>query len=98
VAIVGQSAFGAEVYKLIQSNGHTIVGVFTIPDVKGKEDILGKKVHVHAKCVHLPNWDKFESSLCHWQVFTVLKFGRQFLCVASLFTKISEYLLRVVYR
>ncbi|XP_064632154.1 cytosolic 10-formyltetrahydrofolate dehydrogenase-like [Lineus longissimus] len=42
VAVIGQSAFGAEVYKLIRSNGHAIVGVFTIPDVNGKEDILAQ--------------------------------------------------------
>eukprot|EP00040_Diaphanoeca_grandis_P000803 m.16504 g.16504 ORF g.16504 m.16504 type:complete len:921 (-) comp11077_c0_seq1:330-3092(-) len=43
VAIIGQSAFGAEVYKKIASAGHEIVGVFTIPDdKKGKPDPLAQ--------------------------------------------------------
>lgn len=40
VAIIGQSQFGMEVYKNLRAKGHEIVGVFTIPDVKGKPDIL----------------------------------------------------------
>ncbi|PAA87335.1 hypothetical protein BOX15_Mlig002171g1, partial [Macrostomum lignano] len=42
IAIIGQSAFGAEVFKLLQSKGYDIVGVFTIPDKGGKEDILAQ--------------------------------------------------------
>lgn len=38
VAIIGQSQFAVEVYRLLKKNGHTIVGVFTIPDVKDKAD------------------------------------------------------------
>ncbi|XP_038054294.1 mitochondrial 10-formyltetrahydrofolate dehydrogenase-like isoform X2 [Patiria miniata] len=40
IAVIGQSQFGEEVYKLIRSNGHEVVGVFTIPDVNGKPDQL----------------------------------------------------------
>ena len=40
LAIIGQSVFGAEVYKQLKADGHTIVGVFTIPDSGGKEDPL----------------------------------------------------------
>ncbi|ESP04553.1 hypothetical protein LOTGIDRAFT_237306 [Lottia gigantea] len=40
IAVIGQSLFGAEVYKLLQRNGHEIVGVFTVPDVNGKADPL----------------------------------------------------------
>lgn len=40
VAVIGQSQFGLEVYKRLRSKGHEIVGVFTVPDVKGKPDIL----------------------------------------------------------
>ncbi|CAL1526963.1 unnamed protein product [Lymnaea stagnalis] len=40
IAIIGQSVFGAEVFKLLRKNGHEIVGVFTIPDVNGKQDPL----------------------------------------------------------
>ena len=42
VAIIGQSQFGEEVYKLLRKDGHEVVGVFTIPDQKGKPDPLGK--------------------------------------------------------
>lgn len=42
IAIIGQSVFGAEVYKLLKQNGHDVVGVFTIPDKNGKVDPLGK--------------------------------------------------------
>ncbi|XP_071816025.1 mitochondrial 10-formyltetrahydrofolate dehydrogenase-like isoform X1 [Apostichopus japonicus] len=40
IAIIGQSQFGEEVYKLLRKDGHEIVGVFTIPDVKGRADPL----------------------------------------------------------
>ncbi|XP_050412601.1 cytosolic 10-formyltetrahydrofolate dehydrogenase isoform X2 [Patella vulgata] len=40
IAVIGQSLFGAEVYKLLQRNGHEIVGVFTVPDINGKPDPL----------------------------------------------------------
>ena len=42
IAVIGQSVFGAEVFKLLKSRGHEIVGVFTLPDTKGKPDVLGK--------------------------------------------------------
>lgn len=41
VAIIGQSSFAAEVYKLLKQNGHQITGVFTIPDKANREDPLG---------------------------------------------------------
>ncbi|XP_065175810.1 cytosolic 10-formyltetrahydrofolate dehydrogenase-like [Sycon ciliatum] len=41
VAVIGQSVFGLEVYKLLREKGHTVVGVFTIPDANGKADPLG---------------------------------------------------------
>lgn len=40
VAVIGQSQFGLEVYKSLRTKGHEIVGVFTVPDIKGKPDIL----------------------------------------------------------
>ncbi|XP_076684672.1 cytosolic 10-formyltetrahydrofolate dehydrogenase [Andrena cerasifolii] len=40
VAIIGQSPFAAEVYKLLRQNGHQITGVFTIPDKGNREDPL----------------------------------------------------------
>ena len=48
IAIIGQSLFGAEVYRLLRSLEHRIVGVFTVPDVKGRPDPLGEL----QKCVH----------------------------------------------
>ena len=41
VAIIGQSQFAGEVYKLLQRDGHKIAGVFTIPDINGRPDALG---------------------------------------------------------
>ncbi|XP_013085376.2 cytosolic 10-formyltetrahydrofolate dehydrogenase-like isoform X1 [Biomphalaria glabrata] len=40
IAVIGQSVFGAEVFKLLRKNGHEIVGVFTLQDVNGKQDPL----------------------------------------------------------
>ncbi|XP_055353393.1 mitochondrial 10-formyltetrahydrofolate dehydrogenase-like [Paramacrobiotus metropolitanus] len=41
IAIIGQSLFGAEVYKTLRKNGHEIVGVFTVPDdAHGRADPL----------------------------------------------------------
>uniref|UniRef100_A0AAQ6IMS7 10-formyltetrahydrofolate dehydrogenase n=1 Tax=Anabas testudineus TaxID=64144 RepID=A0AAQ6IMS7_ANATE len=42
IAVIGQSLFGQEVYKELRKDGHTIVGVFTIPDKDGKADPLEK--------------------------------------------------------
>ena len=33
IAVIGQSNFGADVYKLLRKKGHKIVGVFTVPDI-----------------------------------------------------------------
>lgn len=40
IAIIGQSQFGLEVYQNLRKKGYEIVGVFTIPDVNGKPDVL----------------------------------------------------------
>ncbi|XP_071083635.1 cytosolic 10-formyltetrahydrofolate dehydrogenase-like isoform X2 [Haliotis cracherodii] len=40
IAVIGQSLFGAEVFRLLQKDGHHVVGVFTVPDVNGKPDPL----------------------------------------------------------
>lgn len=44
IAVIGQSLFGQEVYKELRKDGHTIVGVFTIPDKDGKADPLGENL------------------------------------------------------
>jgi len=38
IAVIGQSVFARDVYDLIRNHGHTVVGVFTIPDKNGRED------------------------------------------------------------
>uniref|UniRef100_F1KT06 10-formyltetrahydrofolate dehydrogenase n=1 Tax=Ascaris suum TaxID=6253 RepID=F1KT06_ASCSU len=40
IAIIGQSAFGADVLNALRENGHQIVVVYTIPDKNGREDLL----------------------------------------------------------
>ncbi|MEQ2300475.1 hypothetical protein AMECASPLE_025853, partial [Ameca splendens] len=43
IAVIGQSVFGQEVYKELRKDGHTIVGVFTIPDKDSKADPLEER-------------------------------------------------------
>lgn len=43
VAVVGQSLFGAEVYRALRKNGHEVVGVFTVPDANGRPDPLASR-------------------------------------------------------
>lgn len=43
VAVVGQSLFGAEVYRALRKSGHEVVGVFTIPDANGRPDPLASR-------------------------------------------------------
>lgn len=52
VAIIGQSNFAAEVYKLLKLNGHQITGVFTIPDKGNREDPLGNYIF-HKKFISI---------------------------------------------
>lgn len=57
LAVIGQSAFGSEVYKALKQDGHQIVGVFTIPDTKGKEDILAQTAKADGVPVFkFPRW------------------------------------------
>jgi Methionyl-tRNA formyltransferase len=42
VAVIGQSTFASEVFKLLRKDGHKIVGVFTVPDRGNREDPLGR--------------------------------------------------------
>lgn len=46
VAIIGQSTFAAEVYKLLLKNGHRVVGVFTILDKGNRQDPLGNNLPI----------------------------------------------------
>ncbi len=57
VAVIGQSNFGAEVYKSLREKGHKIVGVFTIPDVQGKADPLAQEAEKDGVNVFkFPKW------------------------------------------
>jgi methionyl-tRNA formyltransferase len=49
IAIIGQSFFAAEVYKLLRQNGHQVTGVFTIPDKGNREDPLGKRLNLFSQ-------------------------------------------------
>ncbi|XP_076870245.1 cytosolic 10-formyltetrahydrofolate dehydrogenase [Brachyhypopomus gauderio] len=57
IAVIGQSLFGQEVYKELKKDGHTIVGVFTIPDKDGKADPLGAEAEKDGVSVFkFPRW------------------------------------------
>jgi len=57
VALIGQSAFGTEVYKALRADGHNIVGVFTIPDKGGRPDPLALEAEKDgAKVFKFPRW------------------------------------------
>lgn len=57
IAIIGQSQFGADVYKLLRDQKHQIVAVFTIPDVKGRADQLAQAAEADGVPVHkLARW------------------------------------------
>uniref|UniRef100_A0AAY4EBF5 formyltetrahydrofolate dehydrogenase n=1 Tax=Denticeps clupeoides TaxID=299321 RepID=A0AAY4EBF5_9TELE len=57
IAVIGQSLFGQEVYKELKNDGHTIVGVFTIPDKDGKADPLATEAEKDAVPVFkFPRW------------------------------------------
>ena len=59
IAVIGQSLFGQEVYKELRKEGHTIVGVFTIPDKDGKADPLGESIIQTSQCVIISFWHSF---------------------------------------
>ncbi|KAL3271522.1 hypothetical protein HHI36_022000 [Cryptolaemus montrouzieri] len=42
VALIGQSVFAVDVFHKLRQHGHTIVGIFTIPDKGKREDPLAK--------------------------------------------------------
>ena len=57
IAVIGQSNFGAEVYKSLKDKGHKIVGVFTIPDVQGKADPLAQEAEKDGvEVFKFPRW------------------------------------------
>lgn len=61
VAIIGQSPFAAEVYKLLRQNGHQITGVFTIPDKGNREDPLGINLKTNFIVNFLQNGNSYSS-------------------------------------
>ncbi|KAK7144551.1 hypothetical protein R3I94_010844 [Phoxinus phoxinus] len=57
ISVIGQSLFGQEVYKELKKDGHTIVGVFTIPDKDGKVDPLATEAEKDGVPVFkFPRW------------------------------------------
>ncbi|CAL8340988.1 unnamed protein product [Lota lota] len=57
IAVIGQSLFGQEVYKELRKDGHTIVGVFTVPDKDGKADPLAAAAERDGVAVFkVPRW------------------------------------------
>ncbi|XP_063071191.1 cytosolic 10-formyltetrahydrofolate dehydrogenase [Engraulis encrasicolus] len=57
IAVIGQSLFGQEVYKELRKEGHSIVGVFTIPDKDGKADPLATEAEKDGVPVFkFPRW------------------------------------------
>ncbi|XP_059618232.1 cytosolic 10-formyltetrahydrofolate dehydrogenase [Phlebotomus argentipes] len=59
IALIGQSNFAADVLELLLSDGHEIVGVFTIPDKGSREDILAVTAKNHEIPVFkFPVWRK----------------------------------------
>uniref|UniRef100_A0A7N8XSE8 10-formyltetrahydrofolate dehydrogenase n=1 Tax=Mastacembelus armatus TaxID=205130 RepID=A0A7N8XSE8_9TELE len=57
IAVIGQSLFGQEVYKELKKDGHTIVGVFTIPDKDGKADPLATEAEKDGVAMFkFPRW------------------------------------------
>ncbi|EDV25335.1 Cytosolic 10-formyltetrahydrofolate dehydrogenase [Trichoplax sp. H2] len=59
LAIIGQSLFGMEVYKVLRQNGHEVVGVFTVPDIAGKPDPLAAQAQQDGvRVFKYPRWRK----------------------------------------
>jgi len=57
--VIGQSNFGAEVYKSLREKGHEVVGVFTIPDIQGKADPLAIEAEKDGVTVFkFPRWQQ----------------------------------------
>ena len=67
IAVIGQSVFAKDVYNLIKKNGHTIVGVFTIPDKNGRE----VKRYFKAHAIHYPA-PKSSLMMCEGSLFKCL--------------------------
>ncbi|XP_026809578.1 cytosolic 10-formyltetrahydrofolate dehydrogenase [Rhopalosiphum maidis] len=64
VAIIGQSTFAAEVYKLLLKNGHRVVGVFTILDKGNRQDPLAAVASENNTPVFkIKSWRKGENAL-----------------------------------
>jgi methionyl-tRNA formyltransferase len=74
VAVIGQSTFASEVYKLLRKDGHKVVGVFTVPDRGNREDPLGrfKVSHVWSQTfksqniltIRIYSYKNFKAILC----------------------------------
>ncbi|KAL5515301.1 hypothetical protein EMCRGX_G000452 [Ephydatia muelleri] len=57
VAIIGQSLFGQEVYKVLRTQGHNVVAVFTVPDTQGRPDPLAEQAQKdNVPVFKFPRW------------------------------------------
>ena len=79
IAIIGQSVFGQEVYKLLRRQGRNVVGVFTIPDDKnnGRPDPLAVQAEQDGVPVFkFPRWRlKGESGSLSYAANTSVRFS-----------------------
>lgn len=78
IAVIGQSVFGQEVYRELRKDGHTVVGVFTIPDKDGKADPLGED---------FTDWDLCSFAMSTWLLclYSVIKalLSVSFVCLGT---------------
>uniref|UniRef100_A0A915I663 Uncharacterized protein n=1 Tax=Romanomermis culicivorax TaxID=13658 RepID=A0A915I663_ROMCU len=57
IVIIGQSVFGAEVYKLLRENDYEIVGIFTVPDKNNRADPLAEAAKLdNVPCFKVARW------------------------------------------
>lgn len=88
IAIIGQSNFAAEVLELYLDKGYEIVGVFTIPDKNGREDVLATTAsQLNIPVFKIPQWRRkgiiipevFETYKSTGATLNVLPFCSQFI-------------------
>uniref|UniRef100_A0A8C4NE96 Uncharacterized protein n=1 Tax=Eptatretus burgeri TaxID=7764 RepID=A0A8C4NE96_EPTBU len=66
IAVIGQSVFGQEVFRSLRKEGHSIVGVFTVPDINGKQDPLGEKFLLYLPLTNVVLQVCWWSETCMW--------------------------------
>ncbi|KAL5281901.1 ALDH1L2 family protein [Megaselia abdita] len=88
IAIIGQSNFASEVLELLQEKKYNVVGIFTIPDKNGREDIVSTTAkQLEIPVFKFPAWRKkgvvipevLEKYLCVGATLNVLPYCSQFI-------------------